>query len=564
MPLLPILRKSPFARPVFFFAAGIAANTLAGNKTNMDAGTWIAALVAWALYGWISRKPGSYVTSWTGGIIISLAVFLCGFAIAQSERAREGRSCISVSREGIYKMVVTDLPEKTRTGTKVSAKICGRGSCRFSPGQNTIMIYFLHDPGADSLFPGDVLFVRTKLVNIPAPENPGDFDYRKYMAVRHVYQQAFIRKGNWKKDGGKKLSVRVISCRLRSKLVGIYKSLDIPPANSALLSALVLGYKSDVEAGTKKAFARAGVMHIMALSGFNVGILTVVLGFVMGMKCIRSKALNAIRTLVIIVFLWFFALVTGLSPSVTRAVAMTTLVLSGRLQKRRINTSNILFAAAFVILAANPGMLNDVSFRLSFMAVLGILVFQPVFDRLLPVKNRISRWLMQLFTLSCSAQLATFPLCIYYFHQFPVYFWLTNLYVVPLVSVIICLAVSFLAVSWFAPAALLFSKILAFLLQSLMLSITAVEKLPFSLIEGITISAFQAGILILIVWMIGAWINTGNKKMVFFILFMCLTFQLDDTVRMIRAKTNTAAVPVSSKFVPFPSSPPLAVHLYSQ
>jgi competence protein ComEC len=147
-------------------------------------------------------------------------------------------------------------------------------------------------------------------------------------------------------------------------------------------------------------------------------------------------------------------------------------------------------------------MLSDVSFQLSFAAVAGILVYQPFMNSLFTFKISLINKICQLFTLSCAAQLATFPLTLYYFHQFPVYFWLTNLYVVPLVSVIICIAGAYLAVAWIKPFALLVSKILAVLLKTLLLSVTVVEKLPFSMINGVYISGVQAALLMLMIFLL--------------------------------------------------------------
>jgi competence protein ComEC len=181
---------------------------------------------------------------------------------------------------------------------------------------------------------------------------------------------------------------------------------------------------------------------------------------------------------------------------------MVSFVLTGRLFHRHINTYNILFVSAFLLLTFSPGMLSDVSFQLSFAAVAGILVYQPLMNNLFTFKRSFINKIWQLFTLSCSAQLATFPLTIFYFHQFPIYFWLTNLYVVPLVSVIICIAGGYLAVAWITPVALVVTRILAVLLKTLLLSVTVVEKLPFSLISGVYISGAQAILLFLVIFLL--------------------------------------------------------------
>jgi competence protein ComEC len=224
-------------------------------------------------------------------------------------------------------------------------------------------------------------------------------------------------------------------------------------------------------------------------------------------------------------FLWLFALITGLSPSVTRATVMISFLLAGRLFHRHVNTYNILFVSAFLLLTFSPGMLFDVSFQLSFAAVGGILVYQPLMNSLLTFKSSLINKIWQLFTLSCAAQLATFPLTLLYFHQFPVYFWLTNLYVVPLVSVIICIAGCYLALAWFKTAALLVGKLLAVLLKTLLLSVSVVEKLPFSMISNVYISRAQAALLILAIFVLAVIILLRKVKWYPVLFILAILFE---------------------------------------
>jgi competence protein ComEC len=200
---------------------------------------------------------------------------------------------------------------------------------------------------------------------------------------------------------------------------------------------------------------------------------------------------NVGKTAIIILVIWLFAVVTGLSPSVTRASVMISFVMTGKLFNRHINTHNILFASAFVLLAFSPALLADVSFQLSFAAVWGIIMYQPAMYRIFVFKNLPADRIWKLFTVSCAAQLSTLPLTLYYFHQFPVYFWLANLFIVPLVSVIICIAAVFLLVSVIQPFALVLGKILAILLDFLYRSVSFTEMLPGALIENIRISSQQ-------------------------------------------------------------------------
>jgi competence protein ComEC len=168
---------------------------------------------------------------------------------------------------------------------------------------------------------------------------------------------------------------------------------------------------------------------------------------------------NRIRTIIIIPSLWCFAFITGLTPSVVRATVMLSLVLAGKTMGKNIISQNIIMSSAFLILALKPGMLCDTGFQLSFCAVYGIIVFHPVLVSIVKIKSGLLLHLWQFFMLSFAAQISTLPVSLYSFHQFPVYFWLTNLYVIPLVSAIIYVSSFYLLFSFINPLGVLSGKI---------------------------------------------------------------------------------------------------------
>lgn len=493
MPLLPILRKSPFSRLIFLYAAGIAfAECIRSYPLPVDC-LFFVVVSLWFILWMIIRAHTNLNTGWIAGTLVALLVFSCGMWAAEIDFKREERSESLTEKFSVYRTRIIDIPEDEKHDVRAVARILEIKTAEGWIRQNMkVLLYFAYD-SVNMPLPGSELIIRAALRKIPPPANPDEFNYQKYLAIHHIYRQAFVTP---RRGGGD--PVRVSPCRMRNQLLRSFRKLELEPAYFGLVSALTLGYKEDVDAATKKAFTQAGVMHIMALSGFNVGIIALVLGFIFGIFDTNPAGKYA-KTLIIILFLWLFAIVTGLSPSVTRATVMVSFVLTGRLFHRHINTYNILFVSAFLLLTFSPGMLSDVSFQLSFAAVGGILVYQPLMNNLFTFRIPLINKIWQLFTLSCAAQLATFPLTLFYFHQFPVYFWLTNLYVVPLVSVIICIAGFYLAVAWLKPAVLLAGKILAFLLKTLLVSVSAVEKLPFSMISGVYINSAQAALLMLVV-----------------------------------------------------------------
>jgi competence protein ComEC len=217
---------------------------------------------------------------------------------------------------------------------------------------------------------------------------------------------------------------------------------------------------------------------------------------------------------------------------------MISFVMTGKLIHRQINTYNMLFASAFLLLTISPALISDISFQLSFAAVLGIIIYQPVIYRLLAFKHAVADRIWQMFSVSCAAQLSTLPFTLYYFHQFPVYFWLTNLYVVPLVSVIICVAGVFLIVSSIDPLMQVVGKVLALLLAALYKAVAFTEILPFSLIENIHISGIQTVVLIAFILFLGLFSLQRKIIALWLALGLFIIFQFMNTLQALTLRNQ--------------------------
>jgi competence protein ComEC len=527
MPLLPILRKSPFFRLIFLYGFGIAFADCIRNNSLPVVYLLYAVVTLWFILWLVIRVHRNFNTGWIAGVLVAMIIFICGIWAAEIDFNKEKQALSLPEDTVLYRAVIIDMPVAETNFVKATARILEIKTREGWIHQGLkVLLYISVDSVSCMPLPGSELILQSALKNIPPPANPEEFNYHKYLAIRHIYKQSFVSPGQGGEEpvGLTRRSPRIWACMMRNRLLHLFRNMDLEPGYFGLVSALTLGYKEDVDASTRKAFSQAGVMHIMALSGFNVGIIALVLNFILGIFD-KSPAGKYAKTLIIILFLWLFALITGLSPSVTRATVMISFLLAGRLFWRQVNTYNILFVSAFLLLTFSPGMLSDVSFQLSFAAVAGILIYQPFMNNLVTFKISVIHKIWQLFTLSCAAQLATLPLTLFYFHQFPVYFWLTNLYVVPLVSVIICIAGACLAVSWIKPVALLVSKVLAVFLKTLLLSVTVVEKLPFSMISGVYINRAQVTLLFLAIFTLALIILFKTVRWFPILLFLIIIFE---------------------------------------
>lgn len=534
MPLLPIFQKSPFARLLIFYAAGITTAYCFAGMSSFKLMVVTGFLLVLLVIRFVMMKESmNYNTGLRTGLVSSGIVFMAGMINMDMRHQTALRMNHMEFPKGVYVLQIVERPEIKEHAIAAVAKIMvdRNPEHRESIGCR-LLVNFQKDSSAQCLKPGNLLLTDIRITNVTPPDHPGEFDYRRYLAARNIHKQAYLSSGSWKLSGAlHKTNLKFWGLRFQDDLLQSYKKIGLNKTLNSILEAITLGYRNELEARTRQAFSQAGVMHVMALSGFNVAILAYALNFLLR-AFRRFPAGRIVRTLVIIFVIWVFAIVTGLSPSVTRAAVMITFVLTGKLLCRHINTYNILFASAFFLLTLSPGLIADVSFQLSFTAVIGILLYYPVLYRFLHFRNFLADGIWKLFAVSCAAQLSTFPLILYYFHQFPVYFWLTNLVVVPLVSVIIVVAGFYLLASAVNPVALVTGKMLAILLSGLYKTVIITELLPFALLGNVHISLYQVLILMILVLFTGLFFVYRNTVLIFLSMIMLIGFQLLHTAKL--------------------------------
>ena len=264
----------------------------------------------------------------------------------------------------------------------------------------------------------------------------------------------------------------------------------------SVLSALTLGYKNDLDYNIQKSYAASGAIHVLAVSGLHVGIVFIIISSLLK---ILGKSIGAriLRFVLSLLFIWFFALLTGGAPSVLRASLMFSFIALGTALNRRSSIYNSIFASAFLLLLYNPFLLFDLSFQLSYSAVISIVFFQPRISALLNFNCKILKWAWSLTSVSLAAQIGTIPITIFYFHQFPNYFLLSNFIVIPLATIIIWLSLLF----FLSLNINIIADSLAYLLKQIIhfqnTLILKIESWPYALSEGLYIDAIQLTLLIL-------------------------------------------------------------------
>ena len=234
---------------------------------------------------------------------------------------------------------------------------------------------------------------------------------------------------------------------MRDKLLNILKENGLKNNELAVASALILGYKDDLGEELKHSYSSAGATHVLAVSGLHVGIIFLVLNFLLNILD-KNDRFKISKAILLICFLWAYATITGLSPSVVRAATMFSFVTIGKSFGKSSSIYNTLCASAFVLLVYNPYLIMEVGFQLSYLAVVGIVYFQSIIYKWIYVKNKFLKYIWMITSVSIAAQLTTFPLGLLYLHQSPTYLFASNLFVIPGAMLIIGLGILLFITSW--------------------------------------------------------------------------------------------------------------------
>lgn len=361
-----------------------------------------------------------------------------------------------------------------------------RAIVRLAESKIKVLAYFEKSESLGKVEPGTVMWFQGQPELLQKTGNPFEFDYQAYAIRNKIGHRIFLSEENFHfLPGEQKRNIVEWSMIIRDRLLRIIERCGLKGEVLHLVSAISLGAREELEPETTQSFAKTGVIHVLAVSGLNVGIIYIVLDLMLRfMK--RRKGGIILHTLVILTALWGYALITGLSPSVLRAAAMFSFIVVGRNLSRHPNIYNSLAASAFILLCFNPMLVYDVGFQLSYAAVFSIVFFHPHIYKLVFFKYWIPDQIWTLLTISVAAQIGTIPFLLHYFHQFPTWFLLANLMVIPLVTVILYLSFIVFAVAPFAPfLGEIMTRILDWAGQGMLFSVRIIERLPSPVLEGL-------------------------------------------------------------------------------
>ncbi|HTD98298.1 MAG TPA: ComEC/Rec2 family competence protein [Mucilaginibacter sp.] len=450
--------------------------------------TLISLAIIFILLNIAYKQLKLYQFKWLGGVLVNSLLFLLGWVIVLNYSELNHKDHFSKKTSDFQLIRINNEPKLSGDLLRFTATV----EENVLNGKRTLasgtLLITIKDSLAKNLYYGDELLVPSSWQSVDPPFNPAEFNYKKYLANQNIHYQDFLYPGQYhllKKNTGN--SIIAYSLRLRQRLVEKFKTNMHNPEAIAVASTLILGYKADLSNDVLQAYSKTGTIHVLSVSGAHVAIIFVLLSFSLSFLD-RFRYGRLVKAITIIILIWYYSLLTGFSPAVCRAAVMITMVIIGKTYNRHINTLNILALSAFFLLLYDPLFITDVGFQLSYLAVFGLIVLQPVVYNWLDLKNKWADKLWALCSVSIAAQVITFPLSVFYFHQFPVYFLVSNLFIVIPSVVIMYAGLAYLLL----PSIPFISPLLAFILEKTILLmnkvLTIIEHTPYAGINKIWIT----------------------------------------------------------------------------
>lgn len=513
-------KSFPFLRLIIPAIAGIITAFFLPHVSPPSACLSIILLLSFVVVIFVSSRI-SYRFRWVPGSFLMISLYLLFLLISRSAMDLPEDEVIQ-SIKGVSRMYIAEItepPVRRAKSVKIIAEVRAvRSAGRWIKMKKKILLYIRKDNRSEDLFYGDCILLQCILEKPDGARNPGDFDYCRYLALRNIFLRGYVAESHWSilpQNKGNPLFRAAMETR--DRLLGIFRSNGVKGRELAVASALLLGYVDDIDQQTLREYSATGAMHILSVSGMHVGIIFLVLDKLLS-PLARRRWGPAVKAPLIILLVWFYAFITGLSPAVLRASAMLSMVVLGQSFRRIPEILNILAASALFLLACDPVLIFDAGFQLSYMAVAGIVILnRPVYD-LYVTSNYILDKIWSLLAVSFSAQLATFPLGFLYFHQFPNLFMITNLVVVPLSSLIIYLGIVLLFLGSVPVISMVLAKGFIFLVWLLNTCIHWIERIPYSVSRGVTITVPETILIYLVI--VSVIILLINKKKTGLMIFL--------------------------------------------
>lgn len=498
--------KNNFLRFLIPFFVGILSaykfqSVLSKQKELLFAGSILIILIS--IY--INTNQQSYKGRWITGILISVAILFIGILTVVIKNEVNYPSHYTNYIDGhqqTFAIKIISEPIRKARYIKTNSKVItvySKGKMIRTEGKS--IIYFPASKNADKIKIGDILLINSTFTSIKPPDNPNQFNYKQFLERRNITHQVYVRNNQWNIIGNKLNKFLSFAHNIRTSITDKLKNSLNNKYSYEVAAAILIGQKDNLSAQILNSYSASGVMHILAVSGLHVGIIYLILLKLISFL-LPGKKFKLINTLIIIIMINTYAILTGLTPSVMRATLMFSLIASGRIINRQISIMNIITASFFLLLFIAPQLIYEVGFQLSYLAVIGIVLIYPKIYHLFFLKNSILKYIWAIVCVSLAAQITTFPIVLHYFNNFPTYFILTNLLIVPIVPFLLLLSIS----TYISTPINLISDFLAYLLDQLLLFmntiINIISQFPYARIENIYLNSYYLALIYIIICLI--------------------------------------------------------------
>ena len=549
--LRSIWNEMPVLRLLLPFMAGISLCILAGSGL-----VWLFVVLltlSVAIIIFINTQNAvalAYRMRYVAGVavmatMLSLAYLLTYVNTDTNSPQHFSHMIVSADNKTYYTACVAEpvvVKEKSIQALLQVHKICYHDTTLCT--ESKVMASIKRDSRSESLQYGDELLFDGSVRAYDAAKNPDQFDFGRYQSLHHIYERVYLRPEQWKprsSGSGNRILAQVY--RVRSYFLSLIKQ-EVSSANElAVATAITLGYRDYMNDEVMQAYSGSGVLHVLSVSGLHVAVLFFVLDMLLGWMDWHRK-LQITKAVIVIVVMLFYAGLTGLSPPVLRSVWMFSLIVIAKMLDRDVSMYNVLALSCLVLLIWDPYFIADAGFQLSYISVFGIVYLYPLIFGLIKstafantrwrwiniIANWFSKWSWGLISVSISAQIATVSLSLYYFHNFPNFFLLSNMVVIPLSNLILMAGMLLFSVGWCEPLLHMVGWVFSHLLIWLNLFVFGVDHLPFAMIRGLCVSAFQMQLMYLSIMMMCWYIADRRAKVLLptliCILILCTDFSL--------------------------------------
>ncbi len=415
-------------------------------------------------------------------------------------------------------ILTLEISKKLKSNSKFEANII-KIDTHQTKGK-TIVI-FDKDSLSKTVEIGGNILVTNELREVVDSKNPYAFNYCDYLNKKGIYHQIYVN-NKFKILKNKSFSIRSYLLNIRDFIQKKIIKIHFSEESFSILNAMLLGDRNFISENIKNSYANAGVIHILAISGLHIGILTLLLMW--GLKFLNQfKYGNFLQVGLVIVSLWFFALLSGLSASVVRSVTMFSFIVLAKLFQHKTKTLFSVITSMFLLLLINPLFLFDLGFQFSYSAVFGIILLNPVFIKFWKPENKITFFFWNIVSVSLSAQIATLPLSLYYFKQFPVFSILSNIVIITIIPYVLGLGILVILsvlLNFKTPFLYAFYE---FVISKMNVFVHFMAKIP--IIKGLYISFLELIFLYVFIYLIYQLIHKAKPKFVILMLMAIVGLQ---------------------------------------